>query len=1192
MNVHCFHHIKNLRIAAAIFMLVVLATYKLKAQTPVPLNTSPSLGQNFILLTIPHIAGYNPALTTNKTSDAMQTIQYFDGLGRPLQTIQIKGSPAFNDVIRPVAYDQFGREATKYLSYTVNNAAASGVYQSAALTAQKVFYNTPPAGITAIPSPFASTGFEPSPLNRVLEQGAAGDPWQLTGTTITTAGITPGHTVKVAYLINNTTTFVTDSVKGTAVQLYNVTVNSSGNPTITSGTTYPTGGCTYPDHITCVPITATYPTTYPADQLNITVTKDENWVSGRAGTTEEYKDNEGHIILKRTYNYTGGLVRLLSTYYVYDDYGNLTFVLPPMSGADSGLPSQTVLNNLCYQYQYDGRNRLIQKKLPGKGWEYMVYNTLDQVVMTQDANQRNQSPQQWTFADYDAFGRVIMTGLWTYPNSTANTNYLSNVQTMYNTQATLSDGKASGTTYGYSSAAVPQGTLGTIGQILTVNYYDDYTAPNLPAAYVSPAGAATVPAIKGLPTVTLTNVLGSGNMLWTVHYYDYLGRDIKTYAQHYLGGLLNAANYDALTTTYNFNNAPTTVKRQHFTSVNTVTPLITIANTYLYDHVGRKLKTWEQITNGTTATTKTLISKIDYNEVGQVLTKHLQSTDSVNFLQNIAYTYNERGWLTKNSAPLFEMQLQYNSVTGITGISPTIQYNGNIASQSWGTSATPNTKSYTYTYDKLNRLTGGVSTDNYNENGITYDLNGNITALNRTMGSTTLIDQLAYVYNSTNQVQTVADNSGSTSTYGLVNGTMSYLYDANGNLKSNTNAANNLQNKSFIYNILNLPQTVTMPTGTVTYIYDAAGQKLRKITLLNGVTRATDYVSGIEYDNSTTVIGFIQTEEGKAVPIAGGYDYYYYLGDNLGNTRITFHTGTGTAAMLQQDDYYPFGYEIARGTTTNPKNEYLYNKKELQEELTQYDYGARFYDPVIARWTTIDPLAEKSRRFSPYNYVEDNPIRFIDPDGMDTDDPNKQKRIPIVKETKNISETFTYNKGSDTKGTDHLTSTDIKTTYTVLKDGFTVNVKTVTTTNSTSVDSKGNIGATTQVVTTKSADKMFGGGTTIPGTASSSKTDAVTISPSADKDLAKMAKDVSDFKTNAGGVNPNEDSPLQEAAKGNNSFAVMTGKGLALAGASDVILGTSILTSAPVAVPAAVVGVGVAFYDSNPEHLSDNRHIK
>jgi RHS repeat-associated protein len=125
-----------------------------------------------------------------------------------------------------------------------------------------------------------------------------------------------------------------------------------------------------------------------------------------------------------------------------------------------------------------------------------------------------------------------------------------------------------------------------------------------------------------------------------------------------------------------------------------------------------------------------------------------------------------------------------------------------------------------------------------------------------------------------------------------------------------------------------------------------------------------------------------------------GFDYTYYLGDNLGNTRVTFDTKNGIAALQQQDDYYPFGLEINR-TISSPKNEYLYNKKELQEEFSEYDYGARYYDPIIGRWNTVDPLAETSRRWSPYNYVENDPIRLTDPDGMKSSKEEQEYRAAM-----------------------------------------------------------------------------------------------------------------------------------------------------------------------------------------------------
>jgi len=883
-----------------------------------------SQNQNYVITYTPRTAINDITNFSGATVDQVnQSIQYFDGLGRSMQTVVWQGSPNRNDMVQPIAYDQFGREVTQYLPYANNPTVSNdGSYKTDAISTQQPAFYGPSTWTTNVVQtsyPIAGTAYEPSPLNRVVEKGEQGTAWQIGN----------GHTNKVIYAVNDGTTYW---AKQFAVSIDPATgirsLVDQGN--------------------------------YTANKLYVTVSQDENWLSSQAdlrlNTTEEYKDNGGNVVLKRTYNSVGGTTQILSTYYVYDDLGSLSFVLPPGANADASTATspiaQPILDNICYQYRYDQRHRLVQKKLPGKGWDFTIYNRADQAIMTQDANQRNQSPQQWSFIKYDALGRTIITGTYAYPGSSGDSNLGTPDQTEFNWlqnyasyQTNLWEVRDNTTSTGYSNQAAPQGT--TVP--LSISYYDDYNIAGLPTAYVN-TSANTI--TQGLLTASRVAVLNNpGDMLWTVNYYDNMGREIQTYKQHYLASTPSISNYDVISNTYNLvTNELTNTTRQHFTIAGGATPMVTIADIYVYDHVGRKRQTQEQINSGPNI----VLSQLDYNEIGQVKTKHLHSNGGVNFLQDINYSYNERGWLTQSSAQLFTMQLKYND-----GTSP--QYNGNISNQLYGSSAGA-LSSYTYSYDALNHLTGGMSNDGFGEQNITYDIMGNITSLNRVNGLIGLNATYSYSYNY-NQLSSVS---------GLTTG--NYNYDPNGNVYYDARTGKNIT-----YNMLNLPQAVTSSGFSLTYTYDATGNKLKK----NNGTVVTDYISGIQYDNNT--ISFIQTEEGRAIPTGSpsgnSYNYEYSLTDNLGNARVTFDTQSGSANVVQHDDYMPFGMEVVRGTIPSPKNENLFNKKELQEETGQYDFGARFYDPVVTRFNAIDAYAEQYVSLNPYQYGALNPVKNVDING-------------------------------------------------------------------------------------------------------------------------------------------------------------------------------------------------------------------
>ena len=124
--------------------------------------------------------------------------------------------------------------------------------------------------------------------------------------------------------------------------------------------------------------------------------------------------------------------------------------------------------------------------------------------------------------------------------------------------------------------------------------------------------------------------------------------------------------------------------------------------------------------------------------------------------------------------------------------------------------------------------------------------------------------------------------------------------------------------------------------------YDATGRKLRYDN--------TDYAGPFVYESG--VLRYIITGEGRAIPNGSSYQYEYHIKDHLGNVRVAFMGNNGVPAVIQKNDYYPFGKLMQERTdNASNKNKYLYNSKEFlpDNDLNWYDYGARMYDPQLGR---------------------------------------------------------------------------------------------------------------------------------------------------------------------------------------------------------------------------------------------------
>ncbi len=733
-----------------------------------------------------------------------------------------------------------------------------GSFHSSALPEQSTFYSSAPK-VAADARPFSEQTIEKSALGRVTEIYNPGNLWKTN-------------------LKNSTSKFgINDAA---TIKLW----------TISAG----------------LPATSTF---YAAGSLAIsTSTNEDGYI------TKVYQDQRGQAVQKD--------INGLTTCFIYDDFGNLRFVLPPkISGVAA--PSQAQLDAWAFQYQYDARLRVIKQKNPGVDWVYTIYDNWDRPVASQDGNQRNKPTKEWTYIKYDEFNRPIIKGIFTSAN-TYDQMLLAIAGTHHeDILNTSSIGYTFASTFP-TPAAFPSVTEANMH---IINYYDDYRflsiagwdAESNAYAFNNPPGFSNVnlTAMMGEMTGSKTKVLdGSGKWLNSVVHFDKRYRAIQSIRENNLSGT------DQVTIAYNFPGWATKSQRLHNTSIGSVT----ILEEFEYDHAGRVAKTYHTLDNGP----RVLLTSNNYNELGQLVESNLHSTDNgMSYLQSVDYRYNIRGWLShiNNSTlsidannddanDLFGMQFIFNDQNPVVnGTTTNSQYSGNLAAVKWkadNKKVAPKERIYGYNYDTRNRLNSGLFaatngstwTDEggfYDESSIAYDDNGNIKWLSRfakIAGARGALDVLIYNNNGTTSVDntllTVED--GGNPNLGFINGTngqiTEYQFDKNGNLTSDLNAALT----QVTYNLFDLPEKVVYNGGaanetSVEFTYDASGYLLRKVykkmtTLGPIVESQIDYVKGIQYYNNALALVF--TPKGRASKYNGNWEYEYFLADHLGNNRLIF----------------------------------------------------------------------------------------------------------------------------------------------------------------------------------------------------------------------------------------------------------------------------------------------------------------
>lgn len=853
-----------------IVILFLLLSSVVHAQIPIPHSYYPST-INYVRCWEPKKAETDINVVPNLPVSAVkQTTNYVNGLGKGIQTVVKQGSASGHDLVTCKTVDDYGREIQGYLTYP--DPSSDGNFKFNPFYNQQQYYSDPSLNNNQYTGQhvfYSLTEPESSPLARPVLTMPPGDNW---------AG---NHTgISIAYSTNT----ADDDVRIAEPRFY--------------GTIY-------------------FTQSYAPGTLFKQITTDEN-----GNSLIEFKDKDGRVILKKAQvadnpnTYEGWL----NTYFVYDRYGNLIYVIQPKGiklTIDNNWETTTaIVDEQAYQYEYDEKNRMISKKLPGAVVVNMVYDPWNRLVLTQDGNQRLN--RRWVFTKYDILNRPIYTGLLDTDGESRDemqtmvNNFYSDNQRYEVTDNNSDIGYTTDFTFPLSSR---------VTGILSITHYDDYEwtqhydvkyqlmdesqynyllAPD-PGNFPFAQPLTHIASSKGLVTGTITyklkaDVTDMNSRYIHVMFYDKDGRVIQTKSDNLTNG------FDISTVQYNHTGQTLAEIRHKEFADGGSNKYVFILTTSEYDESGRLLRIKKAVKdfNGTQQQhgMEKVIIENEYDEIGQLKRSRLGPVGNTAEVESLKFKYNLQGWLLSiNKGYLddefadhnryFGMEISYDDIEG--GNNPDYllrQLNGNIAGITWKSRGDAVKRRYNFTYDKMNRLlnadfiqnNAGTNWDNsvvdYSAkmgNGTdyftAYDENSNILQMQQwglKLNSSMQIDDIHYKYLSqeSNKLQGVTDNNNDPDSRlgDFKEPFMSdndYTYDENGNVTADQNK--NIASVS--YNILNKPNAIDIPgKGKIEYVYDANGDKMRKIVTdesnpAKTIVTTTTYLDECIFESRQTISG-------------------------------------------------------------------------------------------------------------------------------------------------------------------------------------------------------------------------------------------------------------------------------------------------------------------------------------------------